>query len=127
MIILTGASGGIGKELIPHLTKIDQVIGIYNSSKPKSKPGSNLTYVKLNIADSEEVEDTEEEVDIIKPSEISPIQLHSVVQNIDKIPDNVVELKNILNHIFSKLGNNEITQKQITKIYNTVLDVVGKD
>jgi len=56
MIILTGASGGIGKELIPHLTKIDQVIGIYNSSKPKSKPGSNLTYVQLNIADSEEVE-----------------------------------------------------------------------
>ena len=56
MIILTGASGGIGKELIPHLTKIDQVIGIYNSSKPKSELGSNVTYVQLNIADSEEVE-----------------------------------------------------------------------
>ena len=69
----------------------------------------------------------EEEIDIIKPSEISPVQLHSVVQNMDKVPDNVIELKNILNHIFSKLGNNEITQKQITKIYNTVLDVVGKD
>ena len=69
----------------------------------------------------------EEEIDIIKPSEISPIQLHSVVQSIDKVPDNVIELKNILNHIFSKLGNNEITQEQITKIYNTVLDVVDKD
>ena len=72
-------------------------------------------------------EETEEEIDVIKPSEISPIQLHSVVQNIDKVPDNVIELKNILNHIFSKLGNNEITQEQITKIYNTVLDVVDKD
>lgn len=68
-----------------------------------------------------------EEIDIIKPSEISPVQLHSVVQNINKVPDNVIELKNILNHIFSKLGNNEITQKQIAKIYNTVLDVVDKD
>lgn len=55
MIILTGASGGIGKELIPHLTKIDQVIGIYNSSKPKLESGPNVTYVQLNIADSEEV------------------------------------------------------------------------
>ena len=42
-------------------------------------------------------EETEEEIDVIKPSEISPIQLHSVVQNIDKVPDNVIELKNILN------------------------------
>ena len=74
-----------------------------------------------------EVEEEPEEIDVIKPSEISPIQLHSVVQKIDKVPDNVIELKNILNHIFSKLGNNEITQEQITKIYNTVLDVVGKD
>tara|TARA_B100000674_G_C37548093_1_gene781577 strand:+ start:266 stop:637 length:372 start_codon:yes stop_codon:yes gene_type:complete len=72
-------------------------------------------------------EEEEEEIDIIKPSEISPIQLHSVVQSIDKVPGNVIELKNILNHIFSKLGNNEITQEQITKIYNTVLDVVDKD
>ena len=74
-----------------------------------------------------DVKEEPEEIDIIKPSEISPIQLHSVVQNIDKVPDNVIELKNIVNHIFSKLGNNEITQEQITKIYNTVLDVVGKD
>ena len=75
----------------------------------------------------DDVEEEEEEIDIIKPSEISPVQLHSVVQSIDKVPSNVIELKNILNHIFSKLGNNEITQKQITKIYNTVLDVVDKD
>jgi hypothetical protein len=71
--------------------------------------------------------DEEVKVDIIKPSEISPMQLHSVAQNIDKVPDNVIELKNTINHIFSKLGNNEITQEQIAKIYNTVLDVVGKD
>jgi len=76
---------------------------------------------------SGEVEEEPEVIDVIKPSEISPIQLHSVVQNIDKVPDNVIELKNIVNHIFSKLGNNEITQEQITKIYNTILDVVGKD
>ena len=76
---------------------------------------------------SGDADEENEEIDIVKPSEISPIQLHSVVQNIDKVPSNVIELKNTLNHIFSKLGNNEITQKQITKIYNTVLNVVGKD
>ena len=75
----------------------------------------------------DDVKEETKEIDIIKPSEISPIQLHSVAQNIDKVPDNVIELKNTINHIFSKLGNNEITQEQITKIYNTVLDVVGKD
>ena len=55
IIILTGASGGIGRELISYLDKIDQVIGIYNSSKPVKEPGSNVTYVQLNIEDSEEV------------------------------------------------------------------------
>ena len=56
MIIVTGASGGIGQELIPQLTKLDQVIGIYNSSKPKSHSVPNVTYVQLDITDSEEVE-----------------------------------------------------------------------
>lgn len=49
MIILTGASGGVGKEIINYLVKIDDVIGIYNSSRPKNPSSSRLTYEKLNL------------------------------------------------------------------------------
>ena len=109
--------------------KIQDLLFEFRLGTEDMQPQQHIRYSMFNTpgpdtpGNSEEVE----EIDIIKPSEISPIQLHSVVQNIDKIPDNVIELKNILNHILSKLGNNEITQEQITKIYNTVLDVVGKD
>ena len=56
LIILTGASGGIGQELIPHLAKLDRVIGIYNSSKPKLESEPNVTYVQLNLANPKDVE-----------------------------------------------------------------------
>ena len=56
MIILTGASGGIGLELIGYLSEIDNVIGLYNK-KPPSLPGdSRITYEKLNILNREEIE-----------------------------------------------------------------------
>ena len=66
------------------------------------------------------------EVDIIKPSEMSPVQLHTVVQSIEKVPDNVIELKNTLNHILSDLGNNDLSRKEIEKIYNTVYRTIKK-
>ena len=34
MIILTGVSGGVGKKIFKGLSKIDNIIGIYNSNKP---------------------------------------------------------------------------------------------
>ena len=37
------------------------------------------------------------------------------------------ELKNTINHILSKIGNNEMSQADIVKIYDTLLDVVGED
>lgn len=49
MIILTGASGGIGQDIIKHLLKIDSVIGIYNTSAPRSSSDKRLTYEKLNL------------------------------------------------------------------------------
>ena len=70
---------------------------------------------------------SEKEIEVIKASEVSPVQLHTVVMNDDKIPNNVVELKNTLNHMFSKLGVNDLTEKQIEKIYTSVLDVANKD
>lgn len=55
MIILTGASGGIGKGLIDHLLKIDEVIGIYNSSLPAKPSDSRLRYEKLNMEKPEAI------------------------------------------------------------------------
>tara|TARA_Y200000002_G_C22610431_1_gene633565 strand:- start:279 stop:647 length:369 start_codon:yes stop_codon:yes gene_type:complete len=75
---------------------------------------------------SNDEEDEEVEVDIIKPSEMSPVQLHTVVQSIEKIPDNVIELKNTLNHILSDLGNNDLSRKEIEKIYNIVYRTIKK-
>ena len=37
MFILTGASGGIGSELVHYLKNFDKVLGIYNKTKPKTK------------------------------------------------------------------------------------------
>ncbi|MFK5893424.1 MAG: SDR family NAD(P)-dependent oxidoreductase [Pseudomonadota bacterium] len=56
MIILTGASGGIGKELIHQLCKLDDVIGLYNNSIPNSSEDKKLIYEKLNINDPLEVQ-----------------------------------------------------------------------
>lgn len=55
MIILTGASGGIGREIISALCEIDQVLGVYNSSLPEAPQNNRLTYEKLNIEDASEV------------------------------------------------------------------------
>lgn len=113
--------------------KIQDLLFEFRLGTEDMQPQQHIRYSMFNTpgpdtpGTPDDVEEENKEIDIIKPSEISPIQLHSVVQNIDKVPSNVIELKNTLNHIFSKLGNNEITQKQIIKIYNTVLNVVDKD
>tara|TARA_B100000035_G_scaffold308382_1_gene312953 strand:+ start:1039 stop:1407 length:369 start_codon:yes stop_codon:yes gene_type:complete len=113
--------------------KIQDLLFEFRLGTEDMQPQQHIRYSMFDTpvpdtpGNSNDVKEDKEEIDVIKPSEISPVQLHSVVQSIDKIPGNVIELKNILNHIFSKLGNNEITQEQITKIYNAVLDVVGKD
>lgn len=55
MIILTGASGGIGKELVGHLLKIDDVTGIYNKSMPASPTSQRLKYVKVDLENPQEI------------------------------------------------------------------------
>lgn len=46
MIILTGASGGIGLEMLGGLSKLDDVCGIYNSNKPDK---ANVTFTQVDI------------------------------------------------------------------------------
>jgi 3-oxoacyl-[acyl-carrier protein] reductase len=55
MIILTGASGGIGSLLIKHLAKYDKVIGLYNKSSPKIENVENVNYVSLDLNSANEI------------------------------------------------------------------------
>lgn len=49
MIILTGASGGIGQAIIPYLAEIDNVIGIYNRNKPIVSNKTSIEHVQLDL------------------------------------------------------------------------------
>lgn len=56
MIILTGASGGIGKEMLCGLSELDDVIALYNNTKPKIIEGcSNITYYKLDVSSQDQI------------------------------------------------------------------------
>ena len=54
MIILTGASGGIGLPLIKKISKIDNVIGIYNKNKPKIKI-KNVKFLQCDISNEKQI------------------------------------------------------------------------
>ena len=56
MIILTGASGGIGRELLSCLVKIDFVLGIYNTTQPSLAPTANLDFERVNMEEPAEIE-----------------------------------------------------------------------
>ena len=55
MIILTGASGGIGQYLIPFLSKIDNIIGVYNNNKPFQTKNSYIEYLQVDLRDSKAI------------------------------------------------------------------------
>ena len=44
MIILTGASGGIGLEIIEELSKLDNILAIYKNSKPLDIKFENVIF-----------------------------------------------------------------------------------
>lgn len=55
MIILTGASGGIGQAILPYLAVFDDVIAIYNTKKPNLAGLNNVTAVKLDLTSELEI------------------------------------------------------------------------
>ncbi|MFC1576159.1 SDR family NAD(P)-dependent oxidoreductase [Candidatus Omnitrophota bacterium] len=88
MIVLTGASGGVGKELVKHLSKIDNVVGIYNKSLPKDKSNSKVTYEKVDIEDVEAIKSFAQKW----KGKLSHLTLvHSAVFNIDGLVANYKE------------------------------------
>jgi len=57
MIILTGASGGIGREILPMLSKLDNVIALYHSNPPDITHNPRITNYKLNLTSEQDVKD----------------------------------------------------------------------
>ena len=55
MIVVLGASSGIGKELIPHLASLDSVIATYNT-RPNPVAAKGVTQTKLNLLSKKEVD-----------------------------------------------------------------------
>ncbi|MDH5571367.1 MAG: SDR family oxidoreductase [Gammaproteobacteria bacterium] len=57
MIILTGASGGIGRAILPSLTELDSVVALYNRNAPDISGMTDITTYQLNLMSEQEVAD----------------------------------------------------------------------
>lgn len=55
MVILTGASGGIGAQIIKNVAEIDNVLGIYRSHKPDDPVNDKIEYIKLDLGVPDEI------------------------------------------------------------------------
>lgn len=60
MIVLTGAGGGIGQQVIPELLKMDSVIGLYNKTPPNNtsfstQHGNEVLFHRLDITQAKDV------------------------------------------------------------------------
>lgn len=57
MIILTGASGGIGRAILPALSKLDHVTAVYHSKQPDIVGLERVTLQQIDLASEREVND----------------------------------------------------------------------
>jgi len=57
MIILTGASGGIGHAILPSLAKLDDVIAVYHTKEPALDNMQRITPFKVDITSEQEIDD----------------------------------------------------------------------
>jgi len=88
VIILTGASGGIGRGIINHLLKIDHVIGIYNTSLPITSSNDRLTYERVNLEEPKDIKSFVKKWE----SKLSKVTLiHSAAIKIDALAVNYAE------------------------------------
>ncbi len=55
MIVLTGASGGIGLEILEKLSALDDVLALHNTSNPKNMNLKNVTFHKVDISEPNEI------------------------------------------------------------------------
>jgi 3-oxoacyl-[acyl-carrier protein] reductase len=62
MIIVTGASGGLGKKVVDQLKEIDSILAIYNSSPPLMQSEDNVRYIKADLSNLDGAENVVNEL-----------------------------------------------------------------
>ncbi len=83
MIIVTGASGGIGRALVSQLAGADGVIGTYNKSKrPAQGKAKGVEFEKVDLSDEASVKDF---VDRRKPGLKRITVVHCAAKSINKL------------------------------------------
>jgi len=55
MIVLTGASGGVGSAILPSLAALDSIVAIYNNNAPDVGGLSNVIPYRLDLTSEEDV------------------------------------------------------------------------
>ena len=75
MIIVTGASGGIGKIIIDKLSKLETVIAVYNSSNSIMKNANNIKWIKSDLRSISGVEKVVTEVSKYSDEKISLLNM----------------------------------------------------
>jgi len=80
MIILTGASGGIGKAILPMLAKLDNVIAIYHSKYPDIKGLDGASAYQMDITSENQVNKF---IEIMKGELTKPVLIHAAALSRD--------------------------------------------
>ena len=83
MIIVTGASGGLGSVVVEELSKFDQIIAVYKSNKPLDKISKNIKWVKSDLSHISGVKKVIKEVSKYDNHKISLINMST--KKIDKL------------------------------------------
>jgi len=82
MIILTGASGGIGRAIMSSLTAFDNLIAIYNTTLPDIGGMSGVTTYKMDLTSEQEISDFV----LAKKDDLKKITLiHAAALSIDNL------------------------------------------
>jgi len=107
MIILTGASGGIGKEMLHGLSKLDNVVGIYNDTMPDLNANKEILFQQLNLCDEvginsfiEENKSSLKDITVVHAAGVSE---DSLAMNHDKDKwENVIKVNLTANFLLTK-------------------------
>ena len=78
MIIITGASGGIGASIVDKLSKLDKIIAVYNSSKTIVKNSNNVEWIKSDLRSISGVEKVINEVSKYSDQKISLLNMSAI-------------------------------------------------
>jgi len=80
MVILSGASGGIGQSVIPLLLQDHQVIGLYHAHRPTLPASDRLTLEQVDLTSAASVSAL---IETLKPTLERVTVVHCAVQSID--------------------------------------------